>query len=136
MSDSAKYFGTQKRGEIFELKEELLVSDIAKKRDAVKKVIAAMTVGKDVSSLFTDVLNCMMTSNVEIKKLVYLYIMNYASSNPDLCILAASRTKTPTSARPLRFASPSCTTSAPTWLRCKASSTISRRCSATATPWL
>jgi AP-1 complex subunit beta-1 len=90
MSDSAKYFGTQKRGEIFELKEELLVSDIAKKRDAVKKVIAAMTVGKDVSSLFTDVLNCMMTSNVEIKKLVYLYIMNYASSNPDLCILAVN----------------------------------------------
>ena len=76
MTDSAKYFGTQKRGEIFELKEELLVSDIAKKRDAVKKVIAAMTVGKDVTCLFTDVLYCMMTSNVEIKKLVYLYIMN------------------------------------------------------------
>ena len=32
-----------------------------KKKDAVKKVIAAMTVGKDVSMLFTDVVNCIQT---------------------------------------------------------------------------
>jgi hypothetical protein len=30
--------------------------------DAVKKVIANMTVGKDVSSLFTDVINCIQVS--------------------------------------------------------------------------
>jgi hypothetical protein len=35
-----------------------------KRKDAVKKVIAAMTVGKDVSSLFTDVVNCMQTEKV------------------------------------------------------------------------
>jgi AP-1 complex subunit beta-1 len=33
-----------------------------KKMDAVKKVIANMTVGKDVSSLFTDVINCIQVS--------------------------------------------------------------------------
>ncbi|CAA7025877.1 unnamed protein product [Microthlaspi erraticum] len=36
-----------------------------KRKDAVKKAIAAMTVGKDVSSLFTDVVNCMQTENLE-----------------------------------------------------------------------
>ena len=35
-----------------------------KKKDAVKKVIAAMTVGKDVSMLFTDVVNCMVGATV------------------------------------------------------------------------
>merc|ERR1719163_911366 len=37
-----------------------------------------MTVGKDVSSLFPDVVNCMQTEDLELKKLVYLYLINYA----------------------------------------------------------
>jgi len=61
-----------------------------KKKEAVKKVIAAMTVGKDVSMLFTDVLNCIQTGNIELKKLVYLYLINYAKSQPDLAILAVN----------------------------------------------
>ncbi|KAL0371842.1 UNVERIFIED_CONTAM: Beta-adaptin-like protein C [Sesamum calycinum] len=56
----------------------------------LRKVIAAMTVGKDVSSLFTDVVNCMQTENLELKKLVYLYLINYAKSQPDLAILAVN----------------------------------------------
>jgi vesicle coat complex subunit len=31
-----------------------------------------MTIGKDVSSLFNDVIKCMQTDNLELKKLVYL----------------------------------------------------------------
>jgi len=49
-----------------------------------------MTVGKDVSSVFTDVLKCITTPNLELKKLVYLYIMNYASSKADDAILAVN----------------------------------------------
>jgi vesicle coat complex subunit len=61
-----------------------------RKKEAVKKVIASMTVGKDVSALFPDVVNCMQTDNLELKKLVYLYLMNYAKSQPDLAILAVN----------------------------------------------
>ncbi len=61
-----------------------------KKKEAVKKVIAAMTVGKDVSLLFPDVLNCIQTPDLELKKLVYLYLMNYAKTQPDLAILAVN----------------------------------------------
>lgn len=49
-----------------------------------------MTVGKDVSSLFPDVLKNMQTDNLEQKKLVYLYLMNYAKTQPELCILAVN----------------------------------------------
>ena len=49
-----------------------------------------MTEGKDVSVLFTDVVNCMQTHNIELKKLVYLYVMNYAKSQPDRAILAVN----------------------------------------------
>ncbi|KAK6028184.1 adaptin region [Ostertagia ostertagi] len=89
MTDS-KYFTTTKKGEIFELKTELNSDKKEKKREAVKKVIASMTVGKDVSALFPDVVNCMQTDNVELKKLVYLYLMNYAKSQPDLAIMAVN----------------------------------------------
>ena len=78
----------QNAGEIAELKEELRVLDKARRKDAVKKVIAAMTVGKDVSPIFPDVVNCMQTDDLELKKLVYLYLINYAKSQPDLAIMA------------------------------------------------
>lgn len=32
----------------------------------------------------------MQTDNVELKKLVYLYLMNYAKSQPDLAIMAVN----------------------------------------------
>ncbi|KAJ7964060.1 Beta-adaptin-like protein [Quillaja saponaria] len=88
--NDSKYFSTTKKGEIPELKDELNSQYKDKRKDAVKKVIAAMTVGKDVSSLFTDVVNCMQTENLELKKLVYLYLINYAKSQPDLAILAVN----------------------------------------------
>jgi AP-1 complex subunit beta-1 len=49
-----------------------------------------MTVGKDVSTLFTDVVNCIQTDNLELKKLVYLYLINYAKSQPELAMLAVN----------------------------------------------
>jgi len=89
MSDS-KYFTTTKKGEIFELKSELNSDKKERKREAVKKTIANMTVGKDVSALFPDVINCIQTDNLELKKLVYLYLMNYAKSQPDMAIMAVN----------------------------------------------
>ena len=47
-----------------------------------------MTIGKDVSALFPHVVKCMETSSIELKKLVYLYIINYAKSKPDLTLMA------------------------------------------------
>ena len=40
--------------------------------------------------LFTDVLNCVQTGNIELKKLVYLYLINYAKSQPELTLLAVN----------------------------------------------
>eukprot|EP01100_Stratorugosa_tubuloviscum_P007102 TRINITY_DN2988_c0_g1_i1.p1 TRINITY_DN2988_c0_g1~~TRINITY_DN2988_c0_g1_i1.p1 ORF type:complete len:932 (-),score=453.78 TRINITY_DN2988_c0_g1_i1:233-3028(-) len=90
MSRDGKYFTTTKKGEMHELKEELNSFKEDRQREAVKKVIAAMTVGKDVSMLFADVVKCMHTQDLELKKLVYLYIMNYAKSQPELAILAVN----------------------------------------------
>jgi AP-1 complex subunit beta-1 len=85
-----KYFSSSKRGEIPELRAELHSTDKSKQKDAVKKVIAAVTVGKDMSELFPDVVNSIHTEDLEIKKLVYLYLINYAKSKPDMAIMAVN----------------------------------------------
>ncbi|CAF3964916.1 unnamed protein product [Rotaria magnacalcarata] len=87
---AAMYEAEAKKGEIYELKAELNSDKRDRKKEAVKKVIASMTVGKDVSQLFPDVVNCMQTDNLELKKLVYLYLMNYAKTQPEMAILAVN----------------------------------------------
>lgn len=86
----AKYFTTTKKGEIAELRIELRSDKRERRKEAVKKVIASMTVGKDVGSLFPDVVNCIQTDNLELKKLVYLYVLNYAKSQPDLTLMSVN----------------------------------------------
>ena len=60
-------FKNSKRGEINELRMELSSIKVARKKEALKKVIASMTLGKDVSPLFTDAFKWMDTPNIEIK---------------------------------------------------------------------
>ena len=57
------------------------------------RVVAGMTIGTDMSILFTDIVNLMQSNDLELKKMVYLYTMKYAKSNPDLAILAINTFK-------------------------------------------
>ncbi len=84
------YFNSSEKGEIYELRNDLNSDNRLVKKEAVKKVIASMTVGKDVGNLFADILKCMQTDDMELKKLVYLYLINYAKTQPDLVIMAVN----------------------------------------------
>lgn len=79
-----------KKGETLELRNGLVSQYKHERKDAIQRVIQAMTVGKDVSALFPDVLKNIATYDIEQKKLVYLYLMNYAKTHPELCILAVN----------------------------------------------
>ena len=78
------------KGELGELRTGLVSQYPQTRKDAIKKTIQQMTLGKDVSSLFPDVLKNIATNDVEQKKLVYLYVMNYAETHPELCILVVN----------------------------------------------
>lgn len=168
LGDLSHFGNCMSTGEIVEFRQDLHSLDRSKKKEAVKKVIAAMTVGKDVSILFPDVVNCMQvrkaselsfpgrrkvmhsrqqwknldfnvsmlerqqtqmssnsvlgchlyalesshanqtprlpacgraiftgscaaqTDDLELKKLVYLYLINYAKTQPDLAIMGVN----------------------------------------------
>ncbi|KAF2436059.1 putative AP-1 adaptor complex subunit beta [Tothia fuscella] len=83
-------FAVPRKGETFELRAGLVSQYAYERKEAIQKTIMSMTLGKDVSALFPDVLKNIATQDLDQKKLVYLYLMNYAKSHPDLCILAVN----------------------------------------------
>ena len=83
------YF-TSKNSELDELQTQLESFKIPKQIEAMKEIIAGMTIGKDVSPLFPYVVNCMRTKDLELKKLIYLYIINFAKIKPNESILAVN----------------------------------------------
>ena len=81
---------TRRGGEVTELKDKLNSPDLELKLEAIRRIIDAMTRGKDVSMLFMDVMKNMESPNIQLKKLIYLYMINYAKSHPDLAILGTN----------------------------------------------
>lgn len=47
-----------------------------------------MTLGKDLSQLFQAVIKCLEYQDLDIKKLVYLYVINYSRTKPDDAIMS------------------------------------------------
>eukprot|EP00756_Hemistasia_phaeocysticola_P031897 Hpha_TRINITY_DN16382_c1_g5::TRINITY_DN16382_c1_g5_i2::g.62615::m.62615/K11825/AP2B1; AP-2 complex subunit beta-1 len=80
----------EKRGEAIEMREDLQSTSTEVQKGALKKVIASMTVGRDVSNLFNDVVRLISSQYVEIKKLVYLYVVANAKVHQDRALQLAS----------------------------------------------
>ncbi|WFC94572.1 hypothetical protein MBRA1_001205 [Malassezia brasiliensis] len=57
---------------------------LARKRATLKRIIANATMGNDMQDLFPEVIECMDIAAIDVKKMVYLYIINYGNSNKDL----------------------------------------------------
>lgn len=51
--------------------------NVSRKKTAMKRIIANATMGNDMSPLFEHVAECMEIPDLELKKLVYLYLTNY-----------------------------------------------------------
>lgn len=83
-------FKSSFRGETSELRTGLVSQYAFERKDAIERTIHAMTIGKDVSMLFPDILKNLATHDLDQKKLVYLYLMNYAKTHPELVILAVN----------------------------------------------
>ena len=87
-----QFFVDHKKGEVNELRLLLravsLERDAVKKRDVIKKVIAYMTLGIDVSRLYPEMVKASRTDDMVMKKMIYLYLTNYAEQNQELAILA------------------------------------------------
>lgn len=60
----AKYFSTSRRGEGSELQADLNSNSLPRQKTAVKRIIANMSLGREVSYLFVDVVKLGATHNL------------------------------------------------------------------------
>ncbi|KAK6331649.1 AP-3 complex subunit beta [Orbilia javanica] len=56
--------------------------------DGLRRVVSMMSRGVDCSEYFADVVKNVASPTLEIKKLVYIYLLTYAESEPDLALLS------------------------------------------------
>eukprot|EP00871_Galdieria_phlegrea_P003055 jgi/Galph1/3750/GphlegSOOS_G2444.1 len=55
-----------------------------------ERIVALISLGKDASNFFPHVVKNVSTCSMELKKLVYLYLEQYADTNPDLALLSVN----------------------------------------------
>ncbi|XP_023242100.1 AP-3 complex subunit beta-2-like [Centruroides sculpturatus] len=60
------------------------------KLEAMKRIIGMIAKGKDASELFPAVVKNVVSKNIEVKKLVYVYLVRYAEEQQDLALLSIS----------------------------------------------
>ncbi|KAI0636195.1 adaptin N terminal region-domain-containing protein [Trametes polyzona] len=58
------------------------------KLEAMKRLIALISRGRNVSEFFAQVVKNVASHNLEIRKLVYIYLLRYAEQEPDLALLS------------------------------------------------
>ncbi|KAA8495144.1 AP-3 complex subunit beta-1 [Porphyridium purpureum] len=58
------------------------------KLEAMKRLIALISLGKDASMFFPDVVKNVVAASLDVRKLVYLYLVHYAEQQPDVALLA------------------------------------------------
>lgn len=73
-----------------DLKNMLDSSKDGLKLEAMKRIIGMIAKGKDASELFPAVVKNVVSKNLEVKKLVYVYLVRYAEEQQDLALLSIS----------------------------------------------
>ncbi|KAJ6634165.1 AP-3 complex subunit beta-1 [Pseudolycoriella hygida] len=73
-----------------DLKQMLDSNKDSLKLEAMKRIIGMVAKGRDASELFPAVVKNVVSKNIEVKKLVYVYLVRYAEEQQDLALLSIS----------------------------------------------
>lgn len=73
-----------------DLKEMLESNKESLKLEAMKRIVQLISKGKNASDLFPAVVKNVASKNIELKKLVYVYLVRYAEEQQDLALLSIS----------------------------------------------
>lgn len=73
-----------------DLKQMLDSNKDSLKLEAMKRIIGMVAKGRDASDLFPAVVKNVVSKNIEVKKLVYVYLVRYAEEQQDLALLSIS----------------------------------------------
>jgi vesicle coat complex subunit len=78
------------KNDLARLRDALDGNSAAARKQACRRVLNLMRAGENVQALFSSVLRCVRTSDLELKKLAYLYLVSYSSHEPEQAIMAVN----------------------------------------------
>jgi len=84
------YHFDDQRNKLEDIRKLLDSKSHSDKMEAMKTLIAMMTIGRDVSAFFPDVVKNVVAEEMDVKKLVYMYVIHYGSKKPDLALLSVA----------------------------------------------
>ncbi|KIM84396.1 hypothetical protein PILCRDRAFT_818757 [Piloderma croceum F 1598] len=70
------------------IRKQLDSTSDREKLDAMKRLIALISKNRNLSEYFAQVVKNVASQNLEIRKLVYIYLLRYSSFEPDLALLS------------------------------------------------
>lgn len=88
---SRKLFeGKRKKDALHLLRDQLDSNDPDERKNAAKKVVNLMRAGENVGELFASMLRCVKTDDLELKRLVYNYIVTYSQEQSEESIMVVN----------------------------------------------
>ncbi|KPI84836.1 putative adaptin [Leptomonas seymouri] len=88
IAGDAQFFSVAPK--VDDLRRSLNSEALHDKRDAMKRIVAQMCKGSDMRHFFTDVVKNIHVPSIELRKLIYLFIVYYAEDCPDETLLSIS----------------------------------------------
>ena len=76
--------------ELGKLRDMLDSNDLSSRKQAAKKVCSLMRAGENVGNLFSSMLRCVRTDDMELKRLVYHYIVTYSLEESEQSIMVVN----------------------------------------------
>lgn len=86
----AHYFDEMGPKRYDEIRKLLDSSESRNKLEAMKRLLALMSTGKDASNFFPDVVKNVFGTSFEVKKLVYMFLVHYAEQQSDAALLSVN----------------------------------------------
>ncbi|WVQ79085.1 hypothetical protein IAT38_001179 [Cryptococcus sp. DSM 104549] len=84
---STTYFDTSD-DKLKEISKLLESRNERERLEGMKRIIAGMSKGRDMEGFFAQVVKNVVSQSIEIRKLVYIYLLRFASTNSDLLLLS------------------------------------------------
>lgn len=83
-------FDNEGKNDLAQLRNSLDSNNPDERKTAAKRVISLMRSGENVGSLFSSMLRCVNTDDISLKKLTYLYLLNYSTQEPEQAIMVVN----------------------------------------------
>lgn len=88
MSGDAQFFTAQQNND--QIRKQLDSETVSHKKEGMKRIVAQMCIGNDMSMLFPDVVKNIHVASIELRKLIYYFIVHYSEERQNEALLSIS----------------------------------------------